>query len=132
MHTICLGSHCQGSGAGLKLRELACYASSVKVLLVITLACLSACSWFGSRRTAALPPPTEIIITGAPAGSLVFVDGSQMGQVVTHNDQSEILKVAPGAHQVEIHLNEAVVYREETYAGPGDHRVVSVLSGSSR
>jgi hypothetical protein len=104
----------------------------VRVLALIALACLSACSWFGSRRAPAPPEPTEIVITGAPVGSLVFVDGSQVGQAVVHNDQSEILKVAPGAHKVEIHLNDAIVYREETYAGPGDHRVVTVLSGLAR
>lgn len=98
----------------------------------MALTCLCACSWFGSRRAAALPQPTEIIITGAPVGSVVFVDGSQIGQAVTQNDQSEILKVAPGAHKVEIHLNETIVYREETYEGPGDHRVVGVLSGLTR
>jgi hypothetical protein len=103
----------------------------VRVLALIALACLSACSWFGSRR-APPPEPTEIVITGAPVGSLVFVDGSQVGQALVHNDQSEILKVAPGAHKVEIHLNDAIVYREETYAGPGDHRVVTVLSGLTR
>jgi hypothetical protein len=98
----------------------------------MALTCLSACSWFSSRRPAPAAEPTEIIITGAPVGSLVFVDGVQTGQAVEHNDQSEILRVAPGAHKVEIHVNDAVAYREETYLDPGDHRVVSVLSGLSR
>jgi hypothetical protein len=51
---------------------------------------------------------------------------------IEHNDQSEILDVSPGSHQVEIHLNGAVVYREETYVGSGERRVVGVLSGLSR
>jgi hypothetical protein len=56
----------------------------------------------------------------------------QTGSAVEQNDQSEILDVAPGAHTVEIHVNEAVVYREETYVGSGERRVVEVLSGLSR
>jgi len=79
-----------------------------------------------------MPDPPELIVTGAPAGSLVFVDGVQTGQAAPRNDQSQILDVAAGAHKVEIHLDDRVVYREDTYVGPGEHRVVIVLSGSSR
>jgi hypothetical protein len=104
----------------------------VRVLLLIALTCLSACSWLSSRRSPPSAQPTEIIITGAPVGSRVFVDGVQAGEAVTGNDQSEILSVAPGAHKVEIHVNDAIAYREDTYVDRGDRRVVSVLSGLSR
>jgi hypothetical protein len=104
----------------------------VRVFLLITLACLSACGWFGSRRSPRLPDPTEIIVTGAPAGSLVFLDGAQAGHAAARNDHSQVLDVAAGAHIVEIHVGDTVVYRENTYVGPGERRVVIVLSGSSR
>ena len=106
-------------------------AHSVRVLVLISLGCLSACGWFGSRKPD-LPEPTEIVVTGAPAGSLVFVDGVQVGQAATRNDQSQILNVPAGAHKVEIHQGDTVAYREDTYVGPGERRVVIVLSGSSR
>ena len=108
------------------------WASSVRVLILITLACLSACSWFGWRRAKPSPDPPELIVTGAPVGSLVFVDGVQTGQAATRNDESQILDVAAGAHKVEIHVDDRIVYREDTYVGPGERRVVIVLSGSSR
>jgi len=97
----------------------------------MTLACLSACSWFGSRKHE-LPDPTEIIVTGAPAGSLIFVDGLQTGQPTAVGDHPQILNVAAGAHKVEIHMDDKVVYREETYVGLSEHRVVTVLSGLTR
>jgi hypothetical protein len=56
----------------------------------------------------------------------------QTGPAATRNDQSQILDVAAGAHKVEIHVGDRVVYREDTYVGPGEHRVVVVLSGLSR
>ncbi len=108
-------------------------AHTVRALVaLLILTSVSACSWFGSHRSAAPRAPTEIVITGAPVASLVLVDGVQTGQAVTRNDQSEILDVAPGSHKVEIKLNEAIVYREDTYVGSGERRVVSVLSGLSR
>jgi hypothetical protein len=79
-----------------------------------------------------LPDPTEIIVTGAPVGSLVFIDGLQSGQATATNDHPRILNVAAGAHKVEIHMGDAVVYREDTYVGLGERRVVIVLSGLSR
>jgi hypothetical protein len=104
----------------------------VRVFLLVTIALLSACTWFGWHKKPQTPDPPEIIVTGAPAGSLVFVDGVQSGQAATHNDQSQILEVTAGDHKVEIHVDGRIVYREDTYVGPGEHRVVRILSGSSR
>jgi hypothetical protein len=79
-----------------------------------------------------LPDPTQIIVTGAPTGSLVFLDGLQSGRSTATNDHPQVLNVAAGAHKVEIHLGDAVVYREDTYVGLGERRVVIVLSGLNR
>jgi hypothetical protein len=79
-----------------------------------------------------VPDPTEIIVTGAPAGSIVFVDGLQSGQPTALNDHTQVLNVAAGAHKVEIHVGDTVVYREETYVSLGEHRLVRVLSGLNR
>jgi hypothetical protein len=105
--------------------------SSLRVIVLITLTCLSACSWFVSRKPPA-PDPAEIIVTGAPAGSLVFIDGAQSGQPTVSNDHPQVLIVTAGAHKVEIHVGDSVVYREDTYVALGEHRVVIVLSGISR
>ena len=103
----------------------------MRVFLLVTVACLSACSWFASRKTQ-VPDPTEIIVTGAPAGSTVFVDGLQTGQATAINDHPRVLNVAAGAHRVEIHVGDSVVYREDTYVEVGEHRIVRVLSGLNR
>lgn len=71
-------------------------------------------------------------MTGAPVASLVFIDGVQTGQPTSGNDHPQILMVAAGAHKVEIHVGDSVVYREDTYVGPGERRVVMVLSGLTR
>jgi hypothetical protein len=103
----------------------------VRSLVLVTLACLSACSWFPSRKMP-VPDPTQIIVTGAPAGSIVFVDGLPTGQATAINDHPRVLNVAAGAHKVEIHVDDTVVYREDTYVSPGERRIVRVLSGLSR
>jgi len=79
-----------------------------------------------------LPDETELIVTGAPVGSLIFIDGLQTGQATARNDRPQVLNVATGAHKVEIHIGDAVVYREDTYVSLGEHRIVRVLSGLNR
>jgi hypothetical protein len=79
-----------------------------------------------------LPDPTEIIVTGAPGGSIVFLDGSQVGHETALDDRPQVLTVAPGAHKVEIHVGDRVVYREDTYVDLGERRVVTILSGLNR
>lgn len=103
----------------------------LRVLLLAILACLSACSWFASKRTQ-LPDPTEIIVTGAPVGSVVFVDGLQTGQETALNDRPQVLRVAAGVHKVEIRVGDTIVYREDTYVRLGEKRTVRVLSGRNR
>jgi hypothetical protein len=76
-----------------------------------------------------MPDPSEIIVTGAPVGSLVFVDGVQAGQPTVANDHPQVLDVTAGAHKVEIRVGDTFVYREDTYVGLGERRVVMVLSG---
>jgi hypothetical protein len=62
----------------------------------------------------------------------VFVDGAQAAEALTVNDHPQILNVTAGAHKVEIHVGDSVVYREDTYVGPSEHRTVRVLSGINR
>ena len=71
-------------------------------------------------------------MTGAPVGSVVFIDGLQTGQETALDDHPQVLRVAAGAHKVEIHVGDRVVYREDTYVGLGEKRTVRVLSGLNR
>jgi RNA-splicing ligase RtcB len=71
-------------------------------------------------------------VTGAPAGSIVFVDGVQNGQMAESNGKPQVLGVASGEHIVEVRTGDTVVYREQTFVGPGEKRVVKVLSGTGR
>jgi hypothetical protein len=102
----------------------------LKVSLLIALALLSGCSWF--HRTKPAPDPTELIVTGAPVGSLLFVDGVQSGHTTEAGNRTQVLLVTPGAHTLEVKLTDVVVYRENTYAALSSKVVITVLSGNSR
>ena len=103
----------------------------MKIFMLLALACLSACSWFQPRPKAP-PAPPELIVTGVPAGSMVFIDNVQNGAAAELNDKPQVLTVSAGEHIVEVRTGGAVVYREQTYVGSGERRVIKVLSGSIR
>jgi hypothetical protein len=102
----------------------------VKALLIILLLCVSGCSWFHRKPHA--PDPTELIVVGAPVGSLVFVDGVQAGQAKEVANRPQEVEVTPGTHVLEVRVEDTVTYRENAYVTPGERRVISVLSGTGR
>jgi hypothetical protein len=102
----------------------------LKAFLVILLLCVSGCSWFHRKPHA--PDPTELIVTGAPVGSTVFVDGVQAGQAKEVANRPQEVEVTPGAHILEVRMGDTVAYRENTYVTPGEKRVITVLSGTGR
>lgn len=103
----------------------------MKIFIILAFTVLSACSWF-HKKPAPAPAPPQLIITGVPAGSSVFIDGTQRGQAAELNDRPQSLSVAEGTHVVEVHRGDAVIYRENMFVKNGEKRVVTVLSGSNR
>lgn len=76
-------------------------------------------------------------MTGAPNGSIVFVDDAQIGQPAEYG-KPQVLTVTAGRHVVEVRTSGtdstpiAVIYSEQTYVGSGETRAIKVLSGFSR
>lgn len=103
---------------------------ALKAVGLILLLCLSGCSWLHRRQP---PPPTppELVVTGVPPGSTLFVDGVPLGQPSDGSSRSRILEVSPGMHTLEVKMGDTVAYRENAYVGMGDRRVITVLSGNS-
>ncbi len=104
----------------------------MRVLILLALAGLSACSWLGLRRTPPPPGSSEFIVTGSPAGALLFIDDVQVGQAVANTNQTQVLTVAAGTHKVQVQVGGKFVYREDAYVARGEHRVVVVKSGFER
>jgi hypothetical protein len=103
----------------------------LKNCIFLALLMLSACSWFHNKG----PPPREppqLIVTGAAADSIVFVDNIQKGQAAAANDKTQVVIVSEGAHTVEVRMGDRTVYRENVFVQNGEKRVVLVLSGSRR
>ena len=102
----------------------------MKKTVVLALLLLSGCGWFHRKPPPA--PPTELIVTGAPAGATLLVDGVQAGHIAEANNRTQILPVTSGNHVLEVKVGDSTTYSEQVYVAPGEKHVVTVLSGFSR
>ncbi len=85
-------------------------------------------SWFHKQPVA--PEPTQLIVSGAPAGSILLIDGVQAGAENSLSNKPQVLDIAPGMHTVEVKVREKIAYRENTYVAPSEKHLVVVLSGN--
>lgn len=54
----------------------------------------------------------SISITGAPKGSLLFVDGISMGDAEQYDGHPNILTIEPGTHRIEVKSNDNLIYQQ--------------------
>ena len=99
-------------------------------MLALVCALLVACDLPHSTVRTGAPAPA-LIVTGAPANSLLYVDGVQMGTATTFNGKPYTVSVLEGVHVVEVRLAGKVIYTEKTFVGSGETHTVNVLVGGS-
>ena len=57
----------------------------------------------------------SISITGAPRGSILFVDGVSMGIADEYDGQPNILIIEPGTHKIEIKNDNGIIYQQTIF-----------------
>jgi hypothetical protein len=106
----------------------------VKRLFLIPVLFLTGCSWLHSHswfhKQPVPPESTQLVVNGAPAGSILLVDGIQAGAEKSQAGRPQLVDVAPGMHIVEVKVRDKIAYRENTYVAVGEKHLVIVLSGN--
>jgi hypothetical protein len=80
---------------------------------------------YGTDTTRAVNEPPLLVVSGAPEGATLFVDGIAFGAVEKYDAETPV-EVLPGAHVVEIRQGGQILHREEIYAGTGSTVTISV------
>jgi hypothetical protein len=104
----------------------------MKLIVVATLLlALSGCALPQTTvRTGSTQP--SLTVKGAPAGTVLFVDGLAMGAAQQFDGNPKVLAVLEGAHQVEIRQGTSVVYSEKVYVTAGETHAITVLPGAAQ
>jgi len=76
--------------------------------------------------------PPGLVVKGAPAGSILFVDGLQVGPAAQYDGNPKVLTVLEGVHTVEIRVGSNVVYSEKSLATSGETHTVTVIAGTGQ
>jgi hypothetical protein len=97
--------------------------------ILIAIAALTGCMPQTSVRTGMSPP--TLMVTGAPSGSVLVVDGLDMGSAAQYDGNPKVLAVLEGTHQVEVRLGSNVVHREKAFVSSGQSHTVAVRGGVS-
>ena len=83
-------------------------------LVIIALAALAGCSYPASRTEISDERPS-IALSGAPKGSVVFVDGLEMGPATKFDGRNNVLMLEPGNHMIRILLGNEVLLTERIF-----------------
>jgi hypothetical protein len=104
----------------------------VKLLMImIVIAALTGCMPLPQTTVRTGMPPPTLTVTGAPSGSVLVVDGLNMGSAPQYDGNPKVLAVLEGAHKVEVRLGSNVVYREKTFVSSGQSHTVAVSGAVS-
>lgn len=90
---------------------------------------LSACALPDTTVKTGSPRPT-LAIKGAPAGSILIVDGLAMGLAAQFNGEPNVLILEEGLHQIEIKQAGVSLHAEKAFISNGETRTVSVNTGA--
>ena len=83
-------------------------------LVIIALAALAGCSYPSSRTEISDERPS-IALSGALKGSVVFVDGLEMGPATKFDGRNNVLMLEPGNHVIRILLGNDVLLTERIF-----------------
>jgi hypothetical protein len=98
-------------------------------MILIVVAALTGCMPQTTVRTGMSPP--TLMVSGAPSGSVLVVDGLDMGSAAQYDGNPKVLAVLEGTHQVEVRLGSNVVYREKAFVSSGQSHTVAVRGAVS-
>ncbi len=86
------------------------------VLVVLVLVALAGCSIrYPSGRTDISDERPSIAFSGAPEGSVVFVDGQAMGPASQYDGRENVLLVEPGTHLIRVRLGDRVLLTQRVF-----------------
>ena len=91
------------------------------LLLPLMLACADPVT---AVRTVDARP--RILVQGAPAGAVLFVDGKPMGAAAAYSGAPGVLVREPGTHVVEIKAGETLLLSQKVFLGGGEQRTLTV------
>ena len=101
------------------------------MIVCTAIALLAGCALPQTKVSSGSAQP-GLIVKGAPAGSLLYVDGLVIGPATQFDGKPKVLTVLEGVHQVDIRQGSATVYSEKAFVSSGETHTVTVVGGPAQ
>jgi len=88
---------------------------NLKTLCIATIIALTMGCSMPTTTVKTVDSRPSISITGAPKGSVLFVDGISMGIADKFDGHPNILSIEPGTHNIEIRNDKGVIYQQTIF-----------------
>ncbi len=72
-------------------------------------------------------PNASLVVTGAPVGAVLYVDGIASGSATQFDGNPNTLAVLEGVHQVEIRKGTEILYHDKIFVGSGETHAITLL-----
>jgi hypothetical protein len=97
-------------------------------IIALTLS-LGACALPETTVKTGSPRP-QLAIKGAPADTILIVDGLAMGPASQYDGNPKVLVVEEGVHQVQIQRSGKTIHTEKAFVSNGETKTITVNAGS--
>lgn len=85
-------------------------------LAVIVLAAFTGCDiGYPSSRTDITDERPSIAFSGAPDGSVIYIDGQEIGSATQYSGGDKVLLVEPGNHVVQVRLGTQILLTRRVF-----------------
>jgi hypothetical protein len=69
---------------------------------------------------------SRLKVVGAPSGTLLYLDGNQVGRADSFAGDPNVLSVEPGTHLIEVKKDGVILLAQRVFFGGGEMRSVSI------
>lgn len=83
------------------------------------------CNTYPVTHVSTVDSRPTLSFTGAMEGSILFVDGINMGVVSQYSGNPKVLVVQPGTHDVSVMVNNKTVFQQTVFV-ESENKVISI------
>ena len=103
----------------------------MRLVATMLLATLAGCTLPQTSVKSGSSPPV-LTIKGAPADSVLYVDGLQIGPASRYDGNPTVLAVLQGVHRVEVREGDRTIYADRAFVSSGETHVITIVSGAAQ
>lgn len=97
------------------------------IVALALIICASGCAISSEVRT--VDDRARVIVEGAPADAMLYVNGLVMGKASDYSQKEGALALESGTHEIEVKNGNQTFFSERVFLGPGNLKTIKTSAG---